>query len=183
MTGEASLFEAALGPRWAALPPEVRAAHSFRGEARLVGSAEVTRGRGPLARLIAWAFRFPPAAPEVPVVVKMTRDAGGEIWARDFGGHVLRSRLRPGTAPGRVRERFLFIDFDLALTVEDRRLRLSVAGASAFGAPLPRFLLPRSDAAEFEDEGLFRFNIGVFAPFGGGLVVRYRGWLKPADPP
>ncbi len=47
------------------------------------------------------------------------------------------------------------------------------------GIPLPRFLLPVSDAREYEADGRFRFDVALDAPFNLGLIVRYQGQLLP----
>lgn len=47
------------------------------------------------------------------------------------------------------------------------------------GMPMPRFLLPKSDSREYAENGLFRFDVTLTAPFGGDLLVKYRGYLRP----
>ena len=171
------LFRTALGPDWAALAPEIRAAHSFATTQRLTGRATVSRGAGGLARLIAWAFGFPPAGSDVPVTVTMQRDGAAEVWIRDFAGRRFRSRCLPGTAPGRIRERFGPFTFDLDLVVRDGGLDLLLRGGRLFGVALARLALPGSVAREFADDGRFCFAILLSTPFGG-QIVHYRGWLK-----
>jgi hypothetical protein len=49
------------------------------------------------------------------------------------------------------------------------------------GVPLPRCLWPRIVANErVDDAGRFRFDVTIGLP-GIGRLVRYRGWLEPAD--
>ena len=44
---------------------------------------------------------------------------------------------------------------------------------------LPRFLAPRSDTREYQDEqGRFRFDVRLSLPLIG-LLAHYRGWLMP----
>ena len=46
-----------------------------------------------------------------------------------------------------------------------------------FGLPLPRWLLPRSEAREYVEDDRFHFDVAIDAPLGIGRLVRYRGWL------
>ena len=68
--------------------------------------------------------------------------------------------------------------FGLALEIEDGRLDLVVRRWSAFGVPMPQWLAPKGPAFEEERDGLFRFHVEIGHPLTG-LIVRYRGWLKP----
>jgi hypothetical protein len=47
------------------------------------------------------------------------------------------------------------------------------------GIPLPAMLLPVSEAREYDAGGVFHFDVGLYAPLGGGLIVRYQGHLTP----
>lgn len=67
----------------------------------------------------------------------------------------------------------------LDLLVEDESMRLPVRRGWFLGLPLPRFLLPKSDSREYVENGSFSFDVALSAPFGGGLLVRYRGHLRP----
>ncbi len=161
------------------LPEEVQATHDHAGPRRWSGRAEVTRGAGWMARAVAWVFRFPRAAVDVPVTVLKTPVEGGEVWERRFGGQVFRSHLRGGA--GGLTERFGPLTFAIALEVSERALHWPVARGWCLGLPLPRWLLPVSVAREYAEDGRFRFDVALHAPFVG-LIVRYRGWLAASGP-
>jgi hypothetical protein len=76
-------------------------------------------------------------------------------------------------------ERFGPLSFAMALTAEEDRLHLIPRRWSAFGIPMPRWLLPNGTSFETEVEGRFRFDVEIAAPFIG-LIVSYRGSLDPA---
>ncbi len=76
-------------------------------------------------------------------------------------------------------ERFGVLEFAMALVRDGERLRLVMRAWRAFGVPLPLWLAPCSDAYEAEEGGVFRFFVEISHPIVG-LIVRYRGWLKPA---
>jgi hypothetical protein len=174
-----TLIQRALGERWRDLPETVRRLHSVQDLESFSGWARVARGRGLMARLTGWFFRFPRAADAVPVTVTKMRTASGEIWERNFGGRVFRSHLTPSGRPGHCNERFWRMRFELALTVDAGRLFFPVSRGWIFGIPLPAFLLPWSEAYECETNGKFHFDVGLYAPISGKLIVRYQGSVEP----
>lgn len=174
------LFERALQERWALLPAPVQALHRVAGVERHSGTAQVERGRTLIARVVCACFGFPPAAESVPLTVTMLRTESGETWERDFAGHVFRSYLTSASEPHRCRERFGWFDFELDLVAEAGRLHLPIRRGWFLGLPIPNVFLPTSDSCEYADAGTFRFDVSLGARFAGGLIVRYRGWLRPA---
>ncbi|WP_457586492.1 DUF4166 domain-containing protein [Ensifer canadensis] len=180
-----SLYRQVLGPRWDRLPAAIRALHEMsEGTATFRGCAVVERGRWPLARLAAFLAGFPTAAQGVPVEIRFACTDGREVWTRRFGDKVLRSSQQK--AEDR-KERLLAENFGpfrilCSLAPEENRLHLKVRGWSVLGLPLPLFLAPGGRTYEEDRDGLFHFNVEVESPLTG-LIVRYRGWLKPADEP
>lgn len=174
-----TLFQSALAEQWERLPREAQILHSVQDVESFSGTAQVTRGTTPIARFAAWFFGFPPAAEQVPLTITKTRTETGEIWERNFAGRVFRSYLTPAPVLHRYRERFWLLNYEQDLPVEDGCMRLPVRRGWFLGIPLPRFLLPRSDSREYAQEGVFHFDVALIAPLGGGLIVRYRGQLKP----
>lgn len=173
-----TLLHSALGDRWPDLPAAVRRLHDH-GDGRFAGAARVERGATMLARIVAFAFGFPRAGEAISVSVTKTRTATGEVWRRAFAGRVFSSRLTPSSRPGRVLERFGAFTFELELPVADGVMHLPVRRGWFLGAPLPGFLLPRSDAREYAVGERMHFDIRLEAPLGGGLLVHYAGWLAP----
>lgn len=173
------LFEHALQDRWALLPPPVQALHRVDVAERHSGMAQVERGRTLIARVVCACFGFPPAAERVPLTVTMLRTESGETWERDFAGHVFRSYLTPASVPYRCRERFGRFEFELDLLADAGRLRLAIRRGWFLGLPIPSALLPTSDSYEYAENDTFRFDVSLGARIAGGLIVRYRGWLRP----
>jgi hypothetical protein len=174
-----TLFQAALGEAWHDLPQAVQRLHSVRSVERFCGRARVTRGRGFFPLVAAWLFQFPKEGDDVPLTLTKTRAATGEVWERSFAGRRLRSFLAPSDRPSHCRERFGPLACELGLSVEDAALHLPVRRGWFLGVPLPSWLLPVSCSREFAVDGGFHFDVGLYAPLTGGLVVRYRGWLEP----
>lgn len=178
---EAPLYHQILGDAFDTLPPALRALHGSAAERRWHGHAEVRRGTGLLARLAAAIVGFPQAAARVPVSVAFTPEKDGERWTRDFGGRRFSSLQSRGTGRNDylLVERFGQLRFAMALVAENGRLYLVPRRWSAFGAPMPRFLMPCGTSFEQEVDGKFRFDVDISMPIVG-LIVGYRGTLEPA---
>jgi hypothetical protein len=164
---------------FAMLPTPLQDLHSVMTHRRWQGRACVTRGKGLLARAVARIMRFPPEAADVPVTVVMERKGQAEVWTRDFAGRRFRSRLR--LRKGVMTERFGVLNFAIGLQVRDGGLVYPVTRGWCCGIPLPRWSLPRSDTIEGADGARATFDVALSLPLAG-LVVRYQGWLAPADP-
>ena len=178
---DAPLYHQILGPAFDGLPPQLKRLHGSTSPRRWQGHAEVRRGTGLFARFAAVVMGFPKAATRVPVTVTFAPENGSERWTRDFGGKRFTSLQSRGAGRNDylLVERFGPLSFAMALTVEEDRLHLVPRRWSAFGIPMPRWLLPNGDSFETEAEGRFRFDVQIVAPFIG-LVVAYRGSLDPA---
>jgi hypothetical protein len=139
----------------------------------------VTRGKGLLARLAAWFFRFPQAGENVPLTITKRRTARGEVWERNFAGRKFRSYLTASRRPSHYNERFFAFTYEQELPVIDGSLYLPVRRGWFMGVPLPKPLLPRSESREYDVDGAFHFDVGLYAPMNGGLIVRYQGQVSP----
>jgi hypothetical protein len=115
----------------------------------------------------------------VPLAVTMTQTPQREQWERNFAGRRLRSVLTPSPRAGHVRERFGVANYELELPVQDAALHFPVRRGWLLGIPMPSALLPKSCTREFAVDGMFHFDVGLYAPLTGSLIVRYRGWLRP----
>lgn len=180
-TRTAPLYQRILGSAWDALPAAIRIMHTVNGAMVAEGRGSVERGDGLLSRAVGKLFRFPNAADDVPVTVTFTERDRAEVWERRFGDDRFASIQSQGAdrSAWLVSERFGAFTVDLALVVEDGRLRLIVRRWRLFGLPLPLFLAPMGDAFEFVEDGRFRFHVEITHPLTG-LIVRYRGWLVPS---
>ncbi|WP_424940634.1 DUF4166 domain-containing protein [Aliiroseovarius sp. S253] len=175
-----TIFQQVLGPDFDNLPKAVRATHLTRDTSRWSGNASVTRGEGLWSRCLAWLFRFPKAAGTIPVEVTKTVTPKGETWLRSFGGSRFRSHL--AATPQGMTERFGPFTFRVDLTVANGSLNYPVSGGRLGPLPLPTWLLPISEAREFEDDGRFHFDVKLSAPITGGLLVHYEGTLSQKAP-
>ncbi|WP_299473770.1 DUF4166 domain-containing protein [uncultured Roseibium sp.] len=178
------LFRQALGREFDRLPATVSDLHSVVGKHVWTGEARVTRGSSALGKFVCRMIGFPPESEQTPVSVTIERRQDAEIWHRDFGGKSFSSALtlRDDQSRGHVCERFGLLKFNIDLTFDGERLHFPVTRASLLGIPLPSWLLPRSEATEFQDDGRFNFDVMVSLP-GIGKLVRYQGFLIATSQP
>lgn len=174
----ATLYREILGEAFDKLPGLIQAVHDRLGT--WTGQAEITRGRGLLARLVAAVVGFPKAGSAVPVEVTLVPEGGGERWVRSFAGKSFSSFQYAGTGRNDrlLVERFGLVSVALALVIDSGRLFLIPRRWSCVGIPLPHFLLPRGSCFESAEEGRFHFNVEIAAPLVGPIVT-YRGTLAP----
>lgn len=182
-TAAPPLMERVLADDFEALPAAWRRLADIHDIDHFAGTASVERGQGLASRLVGTLFGFPPAAHAIAVEVTKEKAAGGERWTRRFGGRRFVSHLSrsDGDAPGVLRERFGPFSFVLRLTAQENKVFWPVESWTALGIPMPRRLMPKSETVEFVDaKGQFNFDVAISVP-GIGRVVRYRGWLEPAN--
>jgi hypothetical protein len=177
------LYREILGSAFGALPPRLQELHGSNAPRQWQGFAEVRRGRGVAAALIAALVGFPKTASRMPVTVTFSPKHGGENWVRSFDGTPFSSMQSAGTGKDRhlLVERFGMASFSLALVLDDDRLLLIPRRWSLLGLPMPRFLLPTGASFETERDGQFCFDVKISMPLIG-LIVAYRGSLRPSAP-
>ncbi len=175
------VFERALGDvAWKALPVITRSIHQSQPGVVLNGEASIMGAETALGRLIAKLFGFPPAGEQVPVTVTIESDGSREQWRRQFGNKNMASAMTVAEGYSQsVEERFGPFAFRLKLETGPYGLNMAMAGIRLGPIPLPRFMMPDISATERVDEqGRHQFNVRI-AKWPLGLLVHYRGWLKP----
>lgn len=178
-------YEKIMGDSYARLYPAIRDLHRPENGRLFSGRCEVTRGRNPLANLVAEIIGFPKGGDDVPVTVTITPDATGETWVREFGMSTFQSHhsLACGRRERLITEKFGPISIHMAILEENGNMRIETQGWSVFGIPLPKFLRPGGDVYETQDEhGRFVFYVDLIAPLFGRLC-KYHGWLVPVENP
>ncbi len=173
------LYRRLLGARFDALPPRVRELHDVAALSCWVGRADVERGSGLAARVVARLLGLPPEARDQELSVTFAPVEGREIWTRAFGASVFRSVQEE--QDGLLRERTGPVAFLFALEASGEGLVLILRGVCVLGVPLPRFAHPSIRTFEGERDERYRFEVEGSLPLVG-LVVRYAGWLERAGP-
>ena len=174
-----SPFQRALGPDFAKLPAALQCFHSSDPPYRFHGRARVEHGRGILPAIAIKSGGFPPQTTDTAITITVTPSSVSETWERMFGTHKTTSELRYDTAESAIIERFGTLTCTLVPALNDGVLNVAVVRASVLGIPLPRFISPRSESREWQDEqGRFCFDIAAYLG-RDRLLVRYSGWLEP----
>ncbi len=174
-----TLFQCALAGAWEDLSAPVRRLHSVQDLESFSGEATVIRGKSFPARCAAWLFNFPRAGEGVPATVIKQRRGGGEIWERIFAGRKFRSHLSASPRAGHVMERFGPFTFEFDLVAQAGSICLPVGRGWLLGIPLPQRLLPISQSREYAENGAFHFDVALYAPLTGDLIIHYAGQLAP----
>lgn len=160
-----------------AMPTAVRAAHAPDPAVDLEGRVDIDGAESWVGRLIARVFDFPPSARDAPAFVTIEREDAGEVWIRRFGATEFRSHLRAGAKADRLLERFGALTFELDVRPDETGFELSIARTRVFGLPLPRALMPTTQAhASADAQGRYCFDVRIALPVFGRLVG-YRGTL------
>ena len=171
------IFSSVLGTDMQSLPSVVQAFHNQLGAVSYHGRAQSKGPTGVTGRIAAMLFGFPGVSDDIPVKVCVLADTQSEKWQREFSGSTFHSVLSRDKN-GRMQERFGPITMTLGLKVLNGELHYPVASGTLFGfIPLPRWLLPKSEAHESVDEqGRFVFDVELRTPFGA-RIAHYSGWL------
>lgn len=177
---DSPLYRKLLGSAFDTLPPRLQELHGAVVVKQWTGHADVRRGSGIMARIVAVVFGFPKAASQASVTVTLSPEDGAERWTRNFDGKVFSSVQSCGTGKNEylLMERFGVVSFALAIVVKDGRLCLVPRRWSLLGMPMPGFLLPDGLSFETEEDGEFWFDVEISAPLVG-LIVAYKGTLRP----
>lgn len=178
------LYAEILGEAYARLPGPIQDLHRIEARRVFTGTADISRGRNPLGRMVAALFRFPKPGKAVPITVTLDRKGAKEYWTRNFGGRVMKSTQEAGTGARThlIVERFGPFAVGLAVIATPDHLSLQAMNWRFLGLPLPTSLVPRGDIFETVQDGVFQFDVEIKAPLFGRMV-HYRGHLKPQTRP
>ena len=171
---EGTLFERAMGDRFASLAPALQRFHRLSGRHELHGVVETDPPTSTLGRALAWCLGSPRQPASGAIRFELDAAPGVETWTRHFPGRTMRSSLR--LVDGRVVERMVPARLAFALDAIDGGLRLQLQAMRFLGIPCPAWLRPRIVAEETGDGRRLRFRVEAAVP-GLGRVVGYRGHL------
>ena len=174
----APLFHRAYGTGLGALPAPIRTLHDIQEDRTFEGRVSVERGTTARARLTAALLRFPPAATDQRLTLRIRLDGDVEEWARGFDGRPMVSRLTAGPATGTVIERLFPVAATSRVLPDATGVTQLLVGLRILGLPVPRALWPKLDVREGAEGGRYTFRMRIEDPWGR-LVVAYNGWLVP----
>lgn len=170
-----SMFELAMGDRFAALADGVQRFHRLRGRHLLRGQVVTDAPATWPGRLLAACLGSPQRSRRGEIEFELHADDEREIWIRRFPGRTMRSELRrSGT---RVVECLGAARLEFELHDDAGALRMRLTRMWFGGIPCPAWLRPRVEAEETAAQGRLRFRVGAAMPLIG-RVVGYRGDLQ-----
>lgn len=185
-TTQISIFENVLkSPSFEQLPASLQKFHSATGHPVWKGKAGIENGKSMLARLILRFMKLPHAGTDVPVTVAIERCIGpdgerSENWTRSFD-HQTFSSIMKHNKNGDFTESFGLLSFSINLHADRKSIKLPIVRWHIGRLPLPLKMAPQLEAMEFEDtHGRFNFDVKIRLPLVG-MLVHYKGWLKPND--
>lgn len=170
--------------RFEQLHPMIQQLHSTGGQ--LGGEVEIVYGRG-IAGIIgarlARKMRFP-AAGRHQLKVSIAHEENGLLWSRAFDDQPpVLSVFKPvGTVhDGCWLESTGPLSMKLTVEIIDGGWFWRCLAIRVLGLPVPRWLMPRTNAYKTIENGCYRFHVGFSLPLLGTLV-RYQGLLHPEPP-
>lgn len=172
------LYRRLLGETFDTLPPTLRDFHDITTERQFEASFKITRGSGPIRRLLCWMGNLPQEGENVPVTLRVVPENGKERWIRQFANHKLESVQWEND--GLLLEKLGPVTIAFRLTVEGATLFLNPEKVWALNfLRLPSFLAPGGDGEETgQDDGcaiVARAKMPLL-----GKLIQYEGLVKPA---
>jgi hypothetical protein len=168
------LYRRVLGAHFELLPLVIQRLHAAPENLLARGRCDIERGRFVL-RLVGLFMGLPPAGKDVALEFRISVRDGVETWTRRFDQKLMVSTQEADAS--RVIERVGPFAIRLAVHASVTGMDLTAIGGSAFGIPMPRFLLPKVTASERVIDGKFHFDVAIRVAFG--QIIRYHGWLVP----
>ena len=156
------------------LAPVVQRFHDLSGQHVLLGEVTIDGPENSSARILAAMLGAPTESKTGALRFELIAEPDQEVWTRHFPGKTMCSTLRKGD--GVVIETLGVATLRFVLVEHDGTLKMKLARMSAFGIPLPRFLMPSISAVETGVADRFNFDVQAHMPLIG-LVARYRGFL------
>ena len=176
------LYARVMGDAWFLLAEPIRALHTNQASTCARGSLRIERGRHPLARIIACAFRLPSAAAATRTELAVTAHEDRERWERTFGGR--RVETWQSSNRSELVERYGVLEFCFRLHACSGRLvyvqRQAAMRIGPLRVRLPGHLAPHVEASEHAVAPA-RVNISVRISISGiGLLIAYDGVVDVA---
>ena len=182
-----TMFEHALGERYAQLPVAVQRFHRLSGRTVLHGWVDTQAPATALARLLARLMGMPHQATSGPIQWACDAQARQESWTRHFPAPAqqaasgtqrprpMRSSLR--LVAGQVEECLGAVRLRLGLSAAHDALTLHPQGLRIGGLPCPGWLMPQLVAREWGDADRLHFQVSVALPLVG-TISHYQGHLQ-----
>ncbi|WP_422385033.1 DUF4166 domain-containing protein [Roseibium album] len=175
-----NLYQTILGQSFEQIPIQIRDMHTFAR--RAIGTANVTRGRSPVANLICCLASLPMARENVQIETSFVEIDGGERWTRRFDGQPFETDMMAGKGepfPCMLERLGPFL-FKMRVTASPAGLDLSPEFVFLGPVKIPSFLALKAIGRERVVDGRYRFSGNVSFPLIG-KVFGYEGSIEPSE--
>lgn len=169
-----SMYEQAMGERYARLGSALQRFHRLAGRQVLLGQVETQAPASWPARALAFCLGSPRQALTGPIRFELDAGPRAETWTRHFPNRTMSSRLC--LESGSIVERLGPVRLSFDLQEHEGRLRMHLQRLHVLGIPCPGFLMPRVVAEETGVGDRLQFNVQAALPLVG-VVAGYRGHL------
>jgi hypothetical protein len=169
-----TLYEQALGIRYAVLPAAVQQFHRLSGHCVLHGWVQTEAAGSLLAQVLARCLGTPRGASKGPLQFELLASEDTESWTRNFPQQTMCSTLQ--RVNGQLEEKLGAARLRFELQAEPDALRMQLVGLRFLGLPCPIWLMPRITAMETGHEAQLHFEVTAAWPLVG-IVASYSGHL------
>jgi hypothetical protein len=169
-----TLYERAMGDRYARLPAAVQHFHRLQGRVVLHGSVETFSPTSSLGRWLARFLGTPRQDTAGPIRFELDASPDHESWTRRFPSQRMTSHMR--WVQGRIEERLGAARLTFELSAEDGALTMKLIRLRFFGVRCPRWLMPHVVAEERGEGDALHFRVSASLPLAG-VVASYHGHL------
>jgi hypothetical protein len=169
-----TLYQRILGDDYERLPRQLRRLHGMTDPGEWRGQFTIAGGDGLVRRLILRALRLPLPGENVETVLRITSNDTGELWMRQFGDRVLRTR--------QWQEGRLLIEeagpmrFAFRLAGDEEGMTFATDHTRMLGVRMPQRLSVRVDAAVRGLETGWHVKVAIARPLLGRILT-YSGEL------
>lgn len=175
MSRTLSMYEQAMGERFARLDPAVQAFHRLAGRHALHGWVRTQAPQSLAARLLALCLGTPLRASEGAIRFELQAGPLREVWTRFFPAQTMRSSLH--LQGGQIIESLGAARLGFRLEADGGRLVMRLQQLRFLGMACPTWLQPRIVAEERGEGDRLHFRIEAAVPWVG-VVASYSGHLQ-----
>ena len=175
MSRSLSMYEQAMGERFARLDPAVQAFHRLAGRHELHGWVRTQAPQSLAARLLALCLGTPLRASEGAIRFALQAEPLREVWIRFFPAQTMRSSLH--LQDGQIIESLGAARLSFGLEADGGRLVMRLRKLRVLGMACPAWLEPRIVAEERGEGDRLHFRIEAAVPWVG-VVASYSGHLQ-----
>ncbi len=173
MANNKSIYQTLLGLEYETMAPSLQRLHQNTSQISYQGRCDVIAGVHPLAKLLRKMVALPKAGQDLPIQVDFVAENGIEKWSRHFDKHIFVStQWQDGQY---LYEKVVFLTFVFKVRINNGQLSLGLEKIRCGQLPLTWCGL-HITAKEWEEDGLFHFNVTVKFPLVGEIIT-YQGHL------